>query len=218
MTTKQIKFYWQEWAKVRRVNPEADRHALHVEALGYDKSALKLDNGEFDRVLATFRAVSRAADIDEQVRLLNGARDRERWALGDVMACLALYCDGAQGAAGYAAEVAGSKFRLEHAATQGVDDLASGWVVLRREGPTGADYLEAKPRELMQLVMTLSARLNVLRNKAGDTIHEMKTKAGVKCKCKACRVRGASTEEAKAMGVAAMEAEREAAEVVGNPF
>jgi hypothetical protein len=36
------------------------------------------------------------------------------------------------------------------------------------------------------MIYTLSARLNDKRKVAGDTIHDMKIKAGVKCTCAAC--------------------------------
>jgi len=41
--------------------------------------------------------------------------------------------------------------------------------------------------QLKQMQWTLSRWLNTLRNEAGDTIHEMKTKASVPCDCAACK-------------------------------
>ncbi len=40
--------------------------------------------------------------------------------------------------------------------------------------------------QLSQMQWTLSRWLNDLRNQAGDTIHDMRTKAGVPCNCAAC--------------------------------
>ena len=42
------------------------------------------------------------------------------------------------------------------------------------------------PSQLEQLKWTLAARLNTLRNESGDTIHTMRTRAGLGCSCAAC--------------------------------
>jgi hypothetical protein len=76
MTDKQVAFYWREWAAVRRVKPDADRHELHVSALGYDKSMRELTNNEFDLVLAEFKSISDNSDLGVQVRELNQHRKR----------------------------------------------------------------------------------------------------------------------------------------------
>ena len=40
--------------------------------------------------------------------------------------------------------------------------------------------------QLRRLRFTISARLNEKRKASGDTIHDMRTKAGVKCQCAKC--------------------------------
>lgn len=76
MTKKQTFLYWREWSAVREVQPEADRHALHVAALGRDKSHKDFTNQDFDKVLAGFRAISRPADLDAQLRQADQSRRR----------------------------------------------------------------------------------------------------------------------------------------------
>lgn len=61
--------------------------------------------------------------------------------------------------------------------------------------PPTLDDLDAKPiiserrqspSQLDQAVMTLSARLNSKRKQAGDTIHDMRLRAGLECNCAQC--------------------------------
>jgi hypothetical protein len=86
MTTKQNSLYWREWGAVVRYcrgnNLSApDRHALHLAALGADRSHLAFTNEDFDRVLAEFRAHSRPADVSAQLRQLAMRRIRLTYAI-----------------------------------------------------------------------------------------------------------------------------------------
>jgi hypothetical protein len=77
MTPKQKALYWREWAAVRRVCPEADRHTIHVVAFGRDKSSKHINSrGDFDRILSAFRAISQSSNLNAQVRLENMPRTR----------------------------------------------------------------------------------------------------------------------------------------------
>ena len=80
MTDAQTKLYWREWqacSKARKerglASTDANRHALHVEALGVDVSMKHLTQRQFDRVLAKFRSYSCPADLNAQMR----AEDQE---------------------------------------------------------------------------------------------------------------------------------------------
>jgi hypothetical protein len=81
MTKSQIAKYWQEWRKVAAADPAADRHALHVEALGFDKSSREFSNEEFDKVLAVFWAIIKPANLHAQVRQENQPRQRLIWVI-----------------------------------------------------------------------------------------------------------------------------------------
>jgi hypothetical protein len=76
MTTKQESLYWHEWAAVRAENPRADRHDLHIQALGHDKSHKDFSNKDFDAVLAIFRSISQPDDVNAQLRQIDGERRR----------------------------------------------------------------------------------------------------------------------------------------------
>jgi hypothetical protein len=76
MTSKQESLYWHEWAAVRAENPRSDRHDLHVQALGKDKSHKDFSNKDFDAVLAVFRSISQPDDVNAQLRQIDGERRR----------------------------------------------------------------------------------------------------------------------------------------------
>ena len=107
MTKNQNGIYWREWSAVRHhlmddlgwKSSAADsfRHTLHIRALGFDKSHLKFNNRDFDAILGVFRAISRADDIEAQLRQLEQPLDRCRRALRDLQADLEMsdeYVDG----------------------------------------------------------------------------------------------------------------------------
>jgi hypothetical protein len=86
MTPKQNSLYWREWGAVVRYCkannlPAPDRHALHVAALGADRSHLSFTNEDFDQVLGEFRSHSRPADLAGQLRQLNQPRIRLKYAV-----------------------------------------------------------------------------------------------------------------------------------------
>jgi len=76
MSPKQNSLYWREWAAVHRADPQADRHELHIRALGKDRSMKDLTNAEFDKVLGVFRSITRPADLDGQLRQIEQPRTR----------------------------------------------------------------------------------------------------------------------------------------------
>jgi len=68
------RLYWREWAAVRRADRGADRHALHVKALGYDKSHVRFNDLDFSKVLNAFREVSKPADLLSQIEAIDGRK------------------------------------------------------------------------------------------------------------------------------------------------
>ena len=81
MTSLQNSLYFREWGRVRtgckqQGFPVPDRHALHVKALGQDKSHLAFTNDDFDLVLAEFRALSQPDNLAAQLHQQNMPRLR----------------------------------------------------------------------------------------------------------------------------------------------
>lgn len=161
MTKAQRTLYFREFASVKRVYPEADRHELHVQALGADKSSNDFSDSDLDRVLVVFRAISRPADLNAQVRQEFQPLGRALWALDQVMKCLALYVD----AEAYRDAIIRNRWPTHSVRTLGAD-------------------------QLRQLRMTIWARINAadtgFRNQYGETIHQMCVRAGARCSCAAC--------------------------------
>lgn len=175
MTPAQTKLYWREWAAVRRIDPAADRHALHRQALGREVSSKALTNRQLDAVLGVFRSVSRPADVGAQLRQEDQERTRHLFAIEQLLRCVALYRD----ADAYLARVIKEKFR----GATSLDALGDKPRIRCRPGSTD---LQEGDSDLQMLRFTLAARLNVLRDEAGDSIHGMKAKAGVRCDCSVC--------------------------------
>jgi hypothetical protein len=65
MTKLQTSLYWRTWAKVRatlidlggysKEDADAERHVIHKEALGSDKSSKLLNNRDLDKILDAFK-------------------------------------------------------------------------------------------------------------------------------------------------------------------
>lgn len=211
MTPAQTKLYWREWAAVRRVDTTADRHALHVRALGREVSSKAFTNRQLDAVLGVFRAVARPADVGAQMRQQDQERERHLYAIGQQLRCVALYREPES----YLARVIKDKFR----GAKSLDDLGDKPRIRCLPGTTD---LQEGDSDLMMLRYTLAARLNDLRNEAGDSIHQMKTKAGVRCDCAVCskaRREGKSSPPAEAGDAdETVVAEAVPAEAEGDPF
>lgn len=162
MTKAQRTLYWREFSAVKRVYPEADRHDLHVQALGQDKSSNDLGNADLDKVLAVFRAISRPSDLDGQVQQVEQPLRRSRWAMEQVMLCLALYVDHPD---------------------------AYRDAIIRDRWPTHT-VRTLSADQLRHVRMTIWDRLNAadtgFRNQAGHSLHEMCIRAGARCSCAAC--------------------------------
>lgn len=183
MTKAQDRLYWREWGAVRRARPEADRHALHAQALGYQRSHTAFSNREFDLVLGAFRAVSRPASVGTQIRQQRQPRTRAEHRLSEIQACLGLYVEDV---AGYVAKVAADKFGVPVNGAFDLEDL--DWRPrVRRNWQT--KELEEGASQGSQLLMTLWARLQPMRQQAGHSLHDMRTLAGVPCACLRCKPR-----------------------------
>lgn len=196
LTEDQVPLFWALWKEVCEASHWTPAH-------GYSKAQTEAKRKEL-LARCGFKSLK---DVDprdgfslvkrellKEAARLQGAKEEVdptierartlRWVLEHELArCLALY------------HPAPMEFILEIAADK------TRWRT--REGmgrPITLDDLDATPTfrevkgnqregesQLDQLVMTVSARLNEMRNAAGDTGHEMCMKAGVRCKCAKCR-------------------------------
>jgi hypothetical protein len=171
MTQKQKWLYINEWNDAKKAGAlkESDRHALHIKALGEDKSSKDFSNDDLDKVLAEFRAISKPDSLNDQIRQQEQNRTRLDHRIADQIKCLALFVEDPDK---YLRLIFRDRFHVEQ-----VDDLTDTDLGLLRN--------------------TISARLSMMRRTAVTTIteHEMCERAGVQCfrkPCAQCRQRDAA--------------------------
>ncbi|MBX3732622.1 MAG: hypothetical protein KF791_08515 [Verrucomicrobiae bacterium] len=173
MTPKQTQLYWREWAAVRRADPSADRHEIQARAIGCTRSSKLLTNRDLDLVLGAFRAISDPGSLGPQLRAQNQVRARLEHRLAEITQCLGVYVEDP---AGYVARVVSDRRPPSPGGTVGVDDLSHEPRLIRRRA--SGELLEI-PSELLQLVMTLWARLQAMRNARHHSLADMYSAAGI---------------------------------------
>lgn len=197
MTSAQrARFFGDWWPRIAarrgvQVNDRAARHAFYAEAgLTGD---INTTTG-FDALKARCLAILDDANIDAQVAVQEQPLKRLHWKIRDVLKCLAIYPlsapMGLDGARAYAREIIRDK--VNHGSWRNVSDIED----LSDQPRTYADSdncLIEIPHssQIGQLRITLWARVQVLRNAAAHTLHDMKQLAGVQCDCKPCKERAA---------------------------
>jgi hypothetical protein len=93
MTQKQKDLYFVEWTRAKKAGQlkESDRHALHIQALGEDKSSKDFSNADLDKVLGAFRAISRPTSLNSQIRQIEQPQTRFHKRINDQLKCLGLF-------------------------------------------------------------------------------------------------------------------------------
>lgn len=115
---------------------------------------------------------------------LNKARNYRHVIMNELTPCLALYVEDVPGYITAIMEDKNRWWQIDRPACDiTLEDLDAKPIFRQVKGRSEPKEF---PSKLEQLVMTLAARLNVLRNKAGHDIHTMKITAGVPCGCKRC--------------------------------
>ena len=223
LTEKQLNLFWRTWGRACRTQGWTRQKGMSVTEISQKRHDMLMSLGfrsltevdptsGFDRVLARTRVladqISGALDeVDEHL----GDRRRLHQKVRDQMRCLALYMPH-NAVARYVHTICAAKF--EHR-----NGLSRTWEELDH-APRSIGFVgnveRFKPSELMELVMTLSARLNGRRGfraKAQHSMHEMLTSAGVPCRCSSCHIPTAAPQETPAAP-----AEIPAPELTSDPF
>lgn len=210
LSKDQVPLFWKLWAKACRAQGWTKAAGLTTAAIDAKRKELLARCG-FQSLKDVdprdgFSLLKRELlKLDDQ---LQGAREevqseiesgrKARWFIEhDLMPCLALYVEDA---AAYVEAVATDKFRwktrdaMQRRIT--LDDLTDDPIVREVRGE-----LKESASQLEQLKFTLARCLSRkekrdetgrviqeagLRNKAGDSIHDMRTKAGLHCGCARC--------------------------------
>lgn len=162
MSPAQLGLYRREWNNCRKVlrirglSPTAadeQRHAMHVQAIGTDKSSLDLTNADFDKILAAFRAISRSSDLAPQINAQEQPVKRRRYVIRDL--CRQLGHD-----EGYA-------YGIAHEMARGDDELRPGKKKRGARLPSG-DLDELDAGGLDKVIIAL--RKQVAREKEATAI------------------------------------------------
>lgn len=199
LSPPQVQRFWREWAKscktmnwTRAAGLSADEiDAKRKELLqrcSFD-SLTKVDRVDgFTKVLnelLVLQGVSLQAGMEAEDPTINRARTLRHHILTELVPCLELYVADVRG---YLASIMEDKnrwWKIDRPAREMTLMDLDAKPVYRTDKNTGE--LKEWPSQLEQMRYTLTSRLNTLRGAAGDTIHEMKTKAGLPCACAACR-------------------------------
>lgn len=198
LSTPQVQRFWREWPKscaAMQWTRVAGMTAAEIDAkrkeflkgCGFD-SLKDVDRvAGFTKVLnelLVLQGVSLKAAHETVDPSLNRSRVLRNHILTELVPCLELYVEDVRA---YITKIMQDKNRWWK-----IDrpECEMTLMDLSAEKIPGTDRATGEvkeyPSQLEQLLYTLSARLNELRNQAGDTIHDMKVRAGVECNCKPC--------------------------------
>ena len=200
LSEEQVKLFWREWPKscaAMRWTREAGMSAKEIDAkrkefllrCGFD-SLTKVDKLDgFTKVkneLLVLQGVSINAAQETIDPSLNQARVLRNQILTEIIPCLELYRG--EKLVADIADIMEDKNRWWK-----LDRPARGMTLMdldarpitRTDRKTGEEKFMGS--QLSQMQWTLARWKNELRNAAGDTIHDMRTKAGVPCACAICR-------------------------------
>lgn len=177
MSPKQKARYWVEFGRIRKLHPEIDRHALHVQALGKDKSSKAFTNQDVDKIFGMFAAILQPGSLNAQVRQIKMPDTRLRYKIRQQIQLLGVLVDNP---VGYAVAVMKDKF------SESCLELVRGGESVSSEGFDNS--------ELAQLRNTLARCISRLRRKRGWTEHSLNVRAGIeRCGCRDCVLEGIGT-------------------------
>ncbi len=187
LSSAQVSWFWREWSAACRAqgwtraagmtSGEIDGHRKAFLVRCGFRSLTDVDKtAGFTKVMNELRLL-KEPDLDAAREVvdpgLNEARVLRHVILTDLIPCLELYVEDAR-----------------HYLSQ----------VFFNQGGAMRDFklMELNASQLTRVRSTIAARLNGLRKAAGDSIHGMRTRAGVPCTCAQCRAAAAARAQAAA--------------------
>jgi len=198
LSAAQVQFFWREWPKACKAQcwtkergfTAADIDAKRKEMLarvGFN-SLTEVDRVKgFTRVkneLLILKGKNIQAGIEGHTQHENDKRVLINFIVTDQIPCLELYVEDSMA---YMTAI--------------LEDKNRWWKIDRPNRQIRLEDLDAKPifkwdaktqsmrefpSQLHQIQYTLSARINTFRNESNHTVHEMRTLAGLRCKCSVC--------------------------------
>jgi hypothetical protein len=195
LSPAQVQRFWREWSAACAVLHWTRADGLSAAEIDARRKEFLARCGfssltQVDRVagftkvlneLLVLQGVSLAAARETLEPALNEARVLRHHILTEQVPCLELY-------------LADVRAYL----TAIIADKTSQRPAAAARAPT---LMDLDAGQLRQLQYTLAARLNDKRRAAGDTLHEMKTRAGVRCACARCRATSTAAAAGEALRV-----------------
>jgi hypothetical protein len=169
---------------------DAKRKQIHTEVFSHPKSSNDINTKEeFGKIKAKFLEL--ADDLDGAIEVdhpeLDHAR-RVRNAIGVYLKCLQVYLG--DGADPMFAKILRDKFPVLRTVGDGARPTSSELVeLLSPEAPKPflrGGKLHEPSSDLDQALSTISGRVQAYRSLSGDSLHQMRIKAKVKCTCAQC--------------------------------
>lgn len=181
--------WWPRAAKAQGWNPSDRVKRMEVLSAAVKRtlgSASELNSREdIDAVKAHLGMLADNVQMTiESDRPEIGRARRLRSAIGEQLKCLAVY-HADTGA--WLASVIQDKFKHgSRAEPLGLSDLTA----VPKYFTDRRGVLRESPSQLDQVMMTLAGAIQTKRKASGDSVHDMKIKAGVACVCKRCEMEG----------------------------
>lgn len=194
LSKSQSQRFWREWSAACRYQGwketlsadeiDAKRKEL-LARCGFKSLTLVDKTSGFDRVLAELRALQDDLQrtVETEDPTIGAARRFRAVILQEIIPCLALYEDDANV---YLTTVISGLVRWNKTDRPERDPTLEDLDAKPTFKKSASGQWREGPSKLEQAMMTLNARLHTKRRDAGDTIHDMKLRAGVACDCKIC--------------------------------
>lgn len=198
LSPDQVKRFWREWPKAchaQNWTRDGGMTAAEIDAKRKEfllrcgfKSLTDVDKIDgFTKVLkelVALQGVGVNAGIEADNLYINQARVLRHQIVNELIPCLELYIADVPAYITTIMEDKNRWWKIDRPVRDiTIMDLSAEPV---RKWSVKEKRMAEWPSPLKQLQYTLAARLNTLRNDAGDTIHDMKKRAGVPCGCMIC--------------------------------
>lgn len=205
LSTAQVQRFWREWPKSCKAMGWTKANGMSADEIDAKRKEFLARCGfksltEVDRVdgftkvlkeLQVLQGTDLKAGIESEDLTINQARTIRHFILTDQVPCLELYIADVRA---YMTSIMEDKNRWWKI-DRPVRDITlmdlDAKPVYRQDKKTGE--LKTWPSQLEQMKWTLAARINTLRKDAGDSVHDMRLRAGLTCTCAICQGRRTAT-------------------------
>jgi hypothetical protein len=201
LSTAQVQRFWREWPKSAKAMGWTKANGMSAEQIDAKRKEFLAGCGfksltEVDRIdgftkvlneLLVLQGASLQAGMEAEDLTINKARVLRNQILTELVPCLELYVADVRAYLTAIMEDKNRWWKIDRPACDiTLMDLTAQPV---RKWDVKSKSMKEWPSQLEQMQYTLAARIQAKRKEAGDTVHDMRTKAGVTCSCAICQGR-----------------------------